>query len=43
LENKKKAITNFPKNAFQLSAFKKNKVEEGRASDSRMKREQEST
>jgi hypothetical protein len=40
LENRKKAIADSPRRAFQLSAFKKNKVEEGRASDSRMKREQ---
>ncbi len=39
LENKKKAITNCPKNVLK----KNNQVEEGRASDSRMKKEQEST
>jgi hypothetical protein len=38
LENRKKVITDSPRNAFK----KKNKVEEGRTSDSRMKREQES-
>jgi len=35
LENKKKAIIDSPRSAFK----KKNKVEEGRAFDSRMKRE----
>jgi hypothetical protein len=39
LENKKKAITNCPRSVLK----KKNQVEEGRASDSIMKREQEST
>jgi hypothetical protein len=39
LENKKKAIANSPRNALK----RKNKVEEGGASSSRMKREHEST
>jgi hypothetical protein len=35
LENKKKTIANFPRNALK----KKNKIEEGRALGSRVKRE----
>jgi hypothetical protein len=39
LENRKKATTNSPRSVIK----KKNKVEEGRASSSRMKKEHEST
>ncbi len=39
LENKKKAAIDFPRSAFK----RKNKVEEGGTSDSRMKREQDNT
>jgi len=39
LENKKKTAIDFPRSAFK----RKNKVEEGGTSDSRMKREQENT
>jgi len=39
LENKKKATTNSPRSAFK----RKNKVQEGEALGSRMKREHEST
>ncbi len=39
MENKKKVVTNSPRSAFK----KRNKVEEGKALSSRVKREHEST